>query len=321
MALLLDCFLDNFITLSLLAGLTVMIIINRKLAVPATGSFISGIVVLLLLSVVNSVRGWLDADMIFAGKPDAQYQLEIVITAASYVLRPLVIMIEAFVVMPNKKYRIPCMIPAAINAAVYLSMCFGTNADVLIDPFDPWHKGIVGFTIYYTELFYLFCLMMFSIIFFKWAEMKHSGIVVLMIVQSILVSVLEEVGVFSGYSNAVFAFCQVEYYFYLSAIYQKEMQAEVAKKELMLAQQKLTMLRSQIHPHFILNSLSIIRSLVKRDTKKAVSCIDDFADYLNIHVRAFRFDEIITFEEELQIPHGRSRWNISWKRAALRFRR
>ena len=54
-----DYFTHNFITLTLLAFLVLALIINRRLAVPATGYFIAGIVTILLTTAVDSANVWL----------------------------------------------------------------------------------------------------------------------------------------------------------------------------------------------------------------------------------------------------------------------
>ena len=298
--MLLNFFLYNFLPLMLLLSLTVMLIINKKLAVPATGYFYAGILLQLILTVSNTANSWAENQLLFPEQQDQQYRVLVITSVLSYVLRPVIIMIIAFIVIPERKYRLPCSIPALLNAFVYSYMGSESHADILMDKQHPWHKSIIGFTIYYTEIFYLFLLMFFTIVYFKWDQLKRSAIVLLICIQSVLVAVLEETGLVTGYADAISAACMLEYYFYLSLIYQSEMQNMISQKELMLAQQKTSLLRTQIHPHFILNSLSIIRSLVKRDPQKAVACIDAFADYLNVHIRAINFDDIIDFEEELR---------------------
>jgi len=120
------------------------------------------------------------------------------------------------------------------------------------------------------------------------------------VVQSVIVSVLEFTNILSGYVNAVTALCITEYYAYLVLIYQQEMRETLAEQERDLAQKTLTILKDQIQPHFIYNSLSIIRSLAKRDSEKAVLCIDTFSEYLRAHIGALRTDDLIPFEKELE---------------------
>lgn len=300
MAVLLSFLTHNYIAVMILLSFSLTIIVNKRLAVPATNYFAAGIITLFLIIFVDTVIFNLEENAIFSTAPDRQYKLLIIMTALDFILRPLVIMILSFIVIPNKK-RLPLFaIPAIVNAVVYISSCFGETAAQLVDKSSIWHRSVIGMTVYYTEIFYLFLLMMFSIIYFKWDELKRSVIVLVIGLQFILVTVLEGIGVLREYTNAILALGMLEYYFYLSVVYQHEINESIMLKELTIAQQKISLLRTQMHPHFIINVLSIIRSLVKRDTQRAVQCIDAFSDYLKVHIRAIQTDELIDFDNELR---------------------
>ncbi|MBQ9227657.1 MAG: histidine kinase [Eubacterium sp.] len=290
----------NFIALIILLSLSVTIVVNKQLAVPATGYFAAGILTLLIIIIADGVRFFTERGSMFAENEELQFHLRVIIAALDNILQPIVIMILAFIVLPNKKYLVLFAVPAAINIAVYVSACFGSTAYDLIDISSRWHTSFIGMTVNYTIIFYLFLLMLFSVIYFKWDEFKRSGIVLLIVLQIVLVIVLEGFNIVRGYTNAILAMGILEYYFYLSVIHQHEMNDAIMQKELTITKHKTSLLRTQMHPHFIINALSIIRSLVRRDTPRAVQCIDAFADYLKVHIRAIETDELIDFEQELR---------------------
>lgn len=300
MTLLLDYIVNNFFTLMILLSLAVIVVVNRKLTIPATNFFIWGMVTLFLITVVDFMNLQLKQGDVFIHDKDMRYTLRVIMTALEYILRPIIIMILSFIVIPNKKYRLPFALPAILNAIAYISACFGDTTADLINENSLWHRSIIGMSVYYTEIFYLSLLLIFSILYFKWDEMKRSIIVLLIVFQFILVTVLESFSILKGYTNAILAMGILEYYYYLSVVYQHEINEEITHKELTITQHKLSLLRTQMHPHFIINALSIIRSLVKRDTQRAVQCIDAFADYLKVHVRAIQTDNLIDFDQELQ---------------------
>ena len=295
-----DYFTHNFITLTLLAFLAAALIINRRLAVPAAGYFIAGILTILLTTAVDSANLWLQDGVILKDSPQARYTFRIIITVLDRSLRPLVLMILSLIVLPNRKLRLPMSIPAIINFAVYFIAGFGSNADDLIDPNSAWHKSVVGLTVIYVLMIYLAALLLFSIIYFKWDEMKRSVIVFLMALQFIIVSIMNLFGLPNEYVNAVLAINILEYYFYLSVIYQHEIHDEITKRNLTIAKNKLSLLRSQMHPHFVINALSIIRALVKRDNEKAERGLEDFTDYLSVHINAIQTEDLIDFKTELR---------------------
>jgi signal transduction histidine kinase len=65
-------------------------------------------------------------------------------------------------------------------------------------------------------------------------------------------------------------------------IHQKQ---EAAKQA---AEAQLRLLQAQIEPHFLLNTLANVRSLVKRDSAKAIETIDHLSDYLHVALPRMR---------------------------------
>lgn len=76
-----------------------------------------------------------------------------------------------------------------------------------------------------------------------------------------------------------------------------EAEKEAAKTE--LAGEKVKVMLSQIKPHFLFNTLNIIRSLITRDPNTAVEAIDHFADYLRENMTSLEHVRCVSFTEEL----------------------
>lgn len=72
---------------------------------------------------------------------------------------------------------------------------------------------------------------------------------------------------------------------------------EAAKSE--LEREKVKVMLSQIKPHFLFNTLNIIRSLITRDPQTAVDAIDHFADYLRENMTSLELVRCVSFTEEL----------------------
>ncbi len=120
-----------------------------------------------------------------------------------------------------------------------------------------------------------------------------------MAVVAILTAVFEFFQIAAGFIDEAFALGVLFYYMYLVTEHESEMQASLARKELELSQSKVMLLRQQIRPHFIFNSLQIIRALIKTDPAKAVTSLEDFSDYLSVNLDAVTSDSLISFDEEL----------------------
>lgn len=63
---------------------------------------------------------------------------------------------------------------------------------------------------------------------------------------------------------------------------------------------KIDIMLSQIQPHFLYNSLLVIRQICLTDSKKAASAIDDFSNYLRHNMDSITENAPIPFETELK---------------------
>ena len=88
---------------------------------------------------------------------------------------------------------------------------------------------------------------------------------------------------------------------YLITLHESDMQTSLAMKELELSRNKVALLRQQIRPHFVFNSLHIIKSLIRTDQDLAVRSIEDFSEYLRANVDAIASDRLIPFDDELSL--------------------
>lgn len=293
----------NFITLMILSGLIAAIVVNRRNNIPATRYFHLTVIIIFLITVTNTITDWAAGDIqyqFFSADPSVRIATRTVATAIGYILMPLPAMIQVMITNPvksRKKWLVA--LPAALNAVVYTFAIFGSRAAFWITDNNQFRREELGLTIYFVMLFYVFMLALFSVIYFKSNENTRSAIVLLIVIQSIIVAAMEGTNTLLGFVTPVSALGTLEYYFYLSVIYQSEMRETIAEKELNLTRQQMTLLRNQIQPHFIFNSLSIIRSLARRDSKKAVECIDSFSEYLKAHIYFIQDDELVTFDKEL----------------------
>lgn len=75
---------------------------------------------------------------------------------------------------------------------------------------------------------------------------------------------------------------------------------EFKQKELELAESRISVMLSQMTPHFLFNSLNAISALCMTDPKKADEAILQFADYLRGNVEALESNALIRFEVELK---------------------
>lgn len=81
--------------------------------------------------------------------------------------------------------------------------------------------------------------------------------------------------------------------------YKVKLEKEVEYKET-LQQAELSVLRSQLNPHFLFNSLNSISSMTLNDPGKAREMISQLSDFLRFTIQTEK-EELSTFEKELDI--------------------
>ncbi len=83
-------------------------------------------------------------------------------------------------------------------------------------------------------------------------------------------------------------------YYYIKKV--KNIELQKSQLQTQLATTKLNMLRSQLHPHFMFNTLNSISSMMEIDTEKSQNLIADFGDL---------FRELIAHNDRNMIPLGK----------------
>lgn len=91
-----------------------------------------------------------------------------------------------------------------------------------------------------------------------------------------------------------------------------EQNENLARKEKEAADMRISMMMSQIAPHFIYNTLSSIKYLCTSDPKTAAETVDEFSEYLRGNLNSLSETEPIPFERELK--HVKNYFAIEKKR-------
>lgn len=79
-----------------------------------------------------------------------------------------------------------------------------------------------------------------------------------------------------------------------------EKRAELAVKEREITENQTDIVISQIQPHFLYNTLTVIYSLCGSDTKLARKTINDFSNYLRWNMDSIKENRLVAFEKELE---------------------
>ena len=115
----LDYLTNNYFTLMLLLALVVFLLVNRgKANIPAARYFWLGIFLVLLVTITDFVDvrfSRLTPSQLSGIDPEQLRRIRVLVSASSYILLPLVIMIEVLIIAPNRVFRILCIIPTVFN--------------------------------------------------------------------------------------------------------------------------------------------------------------------------------------------------------------
>ncbi|MCR4643983.1 MAG: histidine kinase [Oscillospiraceae bacterium] len=303
MALFLAFLASGFSTLIILFILAIFILLNQDIKIPASKTFSAALIVLLLIVALDF------GDDLLAGKTsylihtipiEKIVQYRTITSALLYMLRPVVILLELMIVAPSQRIKIPCITIALINAAVYAPALFGSRAVFWIDQDNQWHGEMLHYSVYIVQIIYVALLYFFTMIYFNNDDIKRSILLLAIVFLAIVSVFLEHLDLLPGRVTQITAICTLAYYLYLTSISYHEMRVQVAESKLKMEQDKMTILRNQIQPHFIYNSLSIIQTLVQTDPNNALDAIEHFSDYLKAHFQAIRSEHMIGFDQELE---------------------
>ena len=292
---------EHYLTLLLLAGTGVLLFVNRKANIPATRFFVLALVLVLIMAFAD----WGDkycCELYDLGRPntDELIMWREICSIITYVMTPLVLFLQVILVAPSFKWKWRLSIPAFLNAAVFIASPFLGELVFYISQNNHFRAGPLHFIIYAVLLFYMIVLLVISVRRLQQPKDGHGLIVLLLAVVTAVTIVLEAADLVTGYSTMVTAFGILVYYGYLLSIHNTNTAKELAKQQISHQQTKITLLQEQIHPHFVFNTLYVIKALVRREPERAVNAIDDFSDYLRSHIDVIRSDKPITFSAELE---------------------
>lgn len=288
---------ENYFTFLLIAGLLIVIYAYRDVHYMASRNFLLIILVIFLMCVMNSLEAW-------AMEDPGLINIRTFTSVTHYILQPLVLYLELLVIIPEDERettagRLMLAPPLIANTVIYLIAPFTGELVFNFDEDYIFNRGTLGYTIYVVTFYYLLLLTLRTIRTIQSGDRRKGLVLLFLLVTGVLTGVLEAMYIVSGYIDEAFALGAFLYYMYLVTAHEAEMQNALNQKELELSQQQITLMRQQIRPHFVFNSLHIIKSLIRRDQDKAVRSLEDFSDYLRANFDVISSDTLIPFEEEL----------------------
>ncbi|MCE5345965.1 MAG: histidine kinase [Bacteroidales bacterium] len=134
--------------------------------------------------------------------------------------------------------------------------------------------------------------------------------ILILLTKLIMTTVLPEQNDYQAYWEATFPYrvgigvfiyglIILTYYLFLSLTNLSEKKAKAAQLESLVKETELKMLRSQINPHFLFNSLNSISSLTVTDPEKARIMVVKLSDFMR-YALSKKDEKLVSFQSEIE---------------------
>ena len=235
------------------------------------------------------------SDMLLQGRY-VNIPLRTVITISGYMIRPVILVLFCYVVNPKNHFRLAWTL-AAVNGAVYLTVFF-SPLTFWISESNHYHGGPLKYTCHVISAVLLIYLLFLSGRKFRTTGGRKNWILLLPVLVIIGSIVMDESVTLAeqpiSFLTMAVAISSVFYYIWLHQQFVREHEAEL------LAGQRIQIMMSQIQPHFLFNSLEVIRRLCRKKPEKADEALLKFERFLRSNMDSLMLKEPIPFRTELE---------------------
>ncbi len=291
MQLVKDYLSSSYMTIMLLAALSIIIIVNRKNQIKGIGCVIIVMILTFTISMLDHLELWCD----LTGRP---VWILYVKSFLSYSIYPFILLLEIFMTV-NVRYKFLLALPEIINFNLLLINAFGKSIVFGYHKDHSFFRGPGGYYPICLMIFYIWIMAYNALKMIRKNEKQRGGIILSISLLSIITLYAEYIDLIRNFTDDAIALGLFIYYWYMTAIYHNEIQEKLYLSRLELEQSKNEMLMAQIQPHFINNSLMSLRSLC-RDNTEMYESLTNFSLYLRSHFDALGNTKEISFEEEME---------------------
>jgi len=236
-----------------------------------------------------------DADMLLQGRY-VNIPLRVAVSIIGYILRPMILVLFCHVVNPRGRFRAAWAL-VAINGVIYLTASF-SHLTFWINESNHYREGPLRYTCHVISAILLFYLLFLSIRRFRTTGARNNWvplIAALLIIGSIVLDSIvgDSLQPVTFLTLAVILSSSFYYvWLHLQFVHTHEQELK--------AGQRIQIMMSQIQPHFLFNSLEVIRRLYRKDPKKADTALLKFERYLRVNMDSLTQEGLIPFRTELE---------------------
>ncbi|MHD0318106.1 sensor histidine kinase [Fusobacterium sp. THCT1E2] len=277
---------ENYTLIAMVVGTYFVVSMKSAVDIFIKKRIVINMTLLLILSITEFYMNYL--------KEQAMVGLSLMIIGMIYYsLKPLVMAIVINVMEPKNKL---IYIPVIVNFFFYCSM-FLKNKVFYFGVDGRIRLGFWGYAFIVTNWVYWFMfLFILNIKFYKSTEANHLQ-AFFCIAWLMTANIMELIGMRPGILNETYA---VAFLFYYLVIHVQISQQVNEEKEIKMREQRVSLMLSQIQPHFLYNTLNTITALCRANPKLAEETTIKFSEYLRENMYSMGENDTHLFSKELE---------------------
>ena len=210
-----------------------------------------------------------------------------------YSLKPLIMGIVVSVMKPKNKF---IYIPAILNFLFYCSLILN-NRLFSFDILNSFGSGLWTYGCIISNWIY-WIIFLFVLDFKFYRNTKANPLLAFFAILWLMsASIIDAIGLKMGIMNHTYA---VVFLFYYLVVHVQISQQINEEKEIKLKEQRMSLMLSQIQPHFLYNTLNTITALCRINPKLAEETTIKFSKYLRENMHNMGKNDTQLFSKELE---------------------
>ncbi len=277
---------ENYILIAMVVSIYLVVSMKSAVDILIKKRMVINMTLLLILSIAEFYMNYL--------KEQAMVGLPLIITGITYYsLRPLVMAVIVNMVEPKNKL---IYVPAIVNFLFYCS-AFSKNNVFYFGSEGNLELGLAGYGFIVTDwVYWAIFLLILNMKFYRKTDVNRLG-AFFCIAWLMTANIMETIGVRAGILNETYAATFVFYYLVIHVHISQQVNEE---KEIKLREQRVSLMLSQIQPHFLYNTLNTITALCRANPKLAEETTIKFSRYLRENMYSMGENDIHPFSQELE---------------------
>lgn len=277
---------ENYTLIAMVVGTYFVVSMKSSVDIFIKKRMVINMTLLWILSIAECYMHYL--------KDQAIIGLPIILTGIIYYsLKPLVMAIVINMVEPKNKL---IYVPAIVNFLFYC-VAFLKNTIFYFGDSGSLELGLFGYAFIITDwAYWIIFLLILNLKFYRKTEVNHLQ-AFFCIAWLMTANIMESIGVRVGILNETYAVAFLFYYLVIHVYISQQVNEE---KEIKLREQRVSLMLSQIQPHFLYNTLNTITALCRANPKLAEETTIKFSGYLRENMYSMGENDTNPFYKELE---------------------